>query len=191
YARALLDAMEKGKVPRRDLSAFAARPLLGFKDKALTDSLNKVWGSIRPPSQDRATLLARYLPLVTPARLNKADRGHGRVVFARTCATCHVLFDAGAKIGPDLTGSQRANPEYILTKVIDPKAAGPSDYQVTRIATAGGRVITGIIKEETEKTVAVQTPTEVVRLPKADIEERSRLAMSLMPEGQLALLSEA
>jgi putative heme-binding domain-containing protein len=95
------------------------------------------------------------------------------------------LFDAGGKIGPDLTGSQRTNPEYILTKVLDPNAVVPSDYQVTRITTASGRVISGVIKEETEKTVAVQTPTELIRLPKEDIEERTKLGVSLMPEGQL------
>src|SRR5262249_41382906 len=121
----------------------------------------------------------------------QADRAHGRAVFARTCASCHTLFDAGGKIGPDLTGSQRSNPEYILTKVLDPNAVVPSDYQVTRIATVGGRVITGIVKEETEKTLAIQTPTEIIRLPKADIDERTKMGTSLMPEGQLAQLTDA
>jgi putative heme-binding domain-containing protein len=189
HAHALLEAIEKGKVPRRDLSAFTARQLLAFKDRTLTEQLNKVWGSIRPPAQDRAALLARYRDLLTPAALKKADRVHGRVVFARTCASCHTLFDAGARIGPDLTGSQRTNPDYLLTKVLDPNAVVPSDYQVTRITTVGGRVISGIIKEETEKTVAIQTPTELARLAKEDIDERTKMGISLMPEGQLDQLT--
>ena len=56
------------------------------------------------------------------ANSNSKDRSHGRSIFARSCATCHKLFDEGAKIGPELTGAQRANPEYILTKVLDPNA---------------------------------------------------------------------
>jgi putative heme-binding domain-containing protein len=191
YALALLEAMEKGKVPRRDLSAFTARQLLLFKDKTLTEKLGKVWGSIRSPSRDLAASLARYKKLVTPGDLKKADRRHGRLVFAKTCANCHLLFDAGGKIGPELTGSQRANPEYILTKVLDPNAVVGQDYQVTRIVTTGGRVISGIIKEENDKTIAVQTPTEVIRLPKTDIDERTRLPVSMMPENQLAMLSDA
>jgi putative membrane-bound dehydrogenase-like protein len=190
YARALLEAMAKGRVPRRDLSPFIARQILGLKDKEITARLNQVWGSIRATAKDRSALLARYKALVTPAALKKADRSHGRLLFDRTCASCHLLFDAGGKIGPELTGSQRTNPEYILTKVLDPNAVVPSDYQVTRVTTTGGRVITGIIKEETEKTIAVQTPTEIVRLPKGDIDERTRLAVSLMPEGQLTPLSD-
>jgi putative heme-binding domain-containing protein len=190
YARALLDAMEKGKVPRRDLSPFVARQILGLGDKELTARLNKVWGSIRQTAKDRAILLARYRALVKPAALKKANRSHGRLVFQRTCASCHTLFDAGGKIGPELTGSQRTNPEYILAKVLDPNAAVARDYQVTRIVTTAGRVVSGIIKEETAQTVTVQTPNEVIRLAKADIDERNQLTVSLMPEGQLGQLSD-
>src|SRR5205085_11526556 len=133
---------------------------------------NKVWGSIRPPSRDRAALLARYKNLATPDALKRANRKHGREVFARTCASCHTLFDDGGKIGPELTGSQRGNPEYILTKVLDPNAAVARDYQVTAIMTVAGRSLSGIVKEETEKVLTLQTPTEVVRLAKTDIDER-------------------
>src|SRR5262249_41213154 len=113
YALALLDGMEKGIVARRDLSAFTARQLFGFKDKRLTEKLNTVWGSIRPASQDKVALLNRYKALVPPDALQKADRSHGRMIFAKTCANCHTLFNEGGKIGPELTGAQRTNPEYI------------------------------------------------------------------------------
>ncbi len=191
FALALLDAMEKATVPRRDLSAFTARQLAGLGDAALTARLNKVWGSIRPPARDRAALLARYRRLVTPAALKKANRAHGRLVFSRTCANCHVLFDAGARIGPDLTGSQRANPEHILTKVLDPNAVVARDYLVTQIATADGRVLNGLVKEESDKTVTLQMEKEVVRLAKSDIERRTRLTISMMPENQLGQMSDA
>src|SRR5262249_48108133 len=49
YAMALLDAISKGQVPRRDLSAYTARQILALKDKALEDKLTKVWGTLRPP----------------------------------------------------------------------------------------------------------------------------------------------
>jgi putative heme-binding domain-containing protein len=191
YALALLEAMEKGQVPRRDLSSFTARQLLGLKDRALTDRLNKVWGSIRQTAKDRAVLLARYKKLAMPDALKKADRAHGRLVFSRTCASCHTVFDAGGKIGPDLTGSQRANPEYILTKVLDPNAVVAQDYQVTRVTTVRGRVISGIVKQETDRLLTLQTPTEVVRIPKSDVDRREKLPMSMMPEGQLAQLTDA
>jgi putative heme-binding domain-containing protein len=190
YALALLDAMERGQVARRDLSPFVARQLLNFHDKRLSERLTKVWGAVRPPSQEKAALLSRYKGLATPDALKSADRKHGRAVFARTCATCHTLFDDGAKIGPDLTGSQRANPEYVLTKVLDPNAVVPQDYQVTFVTTTSGRVVAGIVKAETDKLLTLQTQNEVVRLPKSDVEERRRSSLSMMPEGLLAQLKD-
>ncbi len=191
YALALLDAMEKGEVPRRDLSAFTARQLLALRDSRLTERLNKVWGTLRPPARDKAALLARYQALVSPDRLKKADRSQGRLVFNRTCATCHTLFGEGAKIGPDLTGSQRANPEYVLTKVLDPSAVVSRDYQMTVLTTSAGRTLSGLVKEEDDKLIVLQTPTEVVRIAKRDLESRERSSLSLMPDGILAPLSDA
>jgi putative membrane-bound dehydrogenase-like protein len=190
YALALLDAMEKGQVPRRDLSVFTARQLLTLRDARLTGRLNKVWGTLRPPARDRAALLARYQALVAPDKLKKANRSQGRLVFTKTCAACHTLFGEGAKIGPDLTGSQRANPEYILTKVLDPSAVVARDYQMTVLTTADGRTLSGLVKEEDDKLVLLQTPTELLRIRKADVEERRRSELSLMPDGILAPLSD-
>ncbi len=191
YALVLLDAMERGDVPTRDLSAFTARQLLSLNDKKLSDKLTKVWGVIRPASADKTKLLSHYLALTPPDALKKADRSHGRAVFARTCAKCHTLFDDGGKIGPNLTGSQRTNPEYVLTKVLDPSAVVAKDYQMTVFNLADGRVINGIVKEENAKVVTVQTQNEVLRLNKADIDSRKQSTQSMMPDGQLAMMSDA
>ncbi len=190
YALALLEAIERGQVPRRDVSPFIARQMANLKDRRVTDKLTKVWGTLRPPAHEKAALLARYLALVPPAALAKADRAHGRSVFARTCATCHTLFREGGKIGPDLTGSQRTNPEYILSKVLDPNAVVARDYQVTLITTTDGRTLSGLVKEETSKVLTLQTQNEVIRLAKTDIEDRRQSAQSMMPEGQLATMSD-
>jgi putative membrane-bound dehydrogenase-like protein len=191
YALTLLDAMEKGRVPRRDLSAFTVRQLLAFKDKEFTERLTKVWGSIRPPSAEKATLLAKYKAMVAANALKNADRKHGRLLFSRTCASCHTLFGEGGKIGPDLTGSQRANPEYLLTKLLDPSAVVARDYQMTVLTLTNGRVLSGLIKEENDKTLTLQTQNEVVRMDKSDIEERQRSQQSMMPDGLLTPLSSA
>jgi putative membrane-bound dehydrogenase-like protein len=190
YALALLDAMGQGKVDRRDLSAFTARQLLALNDSVLTEKLTRVWGAVRKP-QDRSEQLYRYLAVAAPDALKKADRAHGRQVFAKTCATCHTLFGEGTKIGPDLTGSQRANPEYVLTKVLDPSAVVAQDYQVTVVTTKGGRTLTGLVKEEDARTLLLQTQNEQIRVAKEDIDERAKSPTSMMPEGLLAPLSDA
>ena len=135
-------------------------------------------------------MLARYLALTPPDALKKADRSHGRALFAHTCAKCHTLFDDGGKIGPDLTGSQRIIPEYVLTKVLDPSAVVAKDYQMMIFTLNDGRVVNGLVKQQNGKVVTVQTQNELVRLAVADIDSRKQSAQSMMPEGQLAPMTD-
>jgi putative heme-binding domain-containing protein len=184
-ALTLLDAIETGRVPRRDLSSFTARQMLAMKDAKLSKRLSTVWGTVRAPSKEKAGLLAHYKAVATPDALHNADRVHGRQLFVTMCASCHTLFDAGARIGPELTGGQRGNPEYILSKVLDPNAVVALEYRVSLIVTKSGRTVTGIVKEENDKVLVVQTANEVVRLLKTDVDERAQLPQSMMPEGLL------
>jgi putative heme-binding domain-containing protein len=190
WASALLDALEKNRVPRTDVSAFAARQIAGFNDAALTEKLTAVWGPVRATPKDKAAQLARYLRLVTPDRLAAADRSAGRAVFQRHCASCHTLWDAGGRIGPELTGSQRANPEYLLSEMLDPNAVVGREYQVTVFKTADERIINGIVRAETDKAVTIQTPTELITLPAEEIAARQKSALSMMPEGLPAKMTE-
>jgi putative heme-binding domain-containing protein len=185
YALALLEGVEKGQIPRRDLSAFTVRQMLALKNAPVSERLTKVWGTIRPASQEKAALTGKYKALLTPQFMQDADRSHGRAVFVRTCAACHQLFGEGGAIGPELTGSQRANLDYLLENILDPSAVVYSEYQVTLVATKDGRVVTGIIKEENAKAITLQTQNDRVVIPKNEIETRTRSPLSLMPEGLL------
>src|SRR5262249_48199078 len=124
------------------------------------------------------------------AALTIAARTHGRLLCARACAACHVLFGEGGKVGPELTGSQRANLDYVLENLLDPSAVVARDYQVTLLQTKDGRVITGIIKQETPQVLTVQTHNEVLRVPQNEVEARARSPLSMMPEGLLDKLKD-
>ena len=191
YASELLDAIEKGGVPSRDVSAFTVRQVLGFNNKQINRRLNQVWGTIRPTDKDKAALIAQYKAKLTPKHLKNADKSQGRLVFSRTCAACHKLFGAGRKVGPDLTGSQRANLDYILQNLLDPNAVIGRDFQMTVIVTTAGRVITGIIAQENNSTITVQTANDDVIVPKDEIDVRKRSPVSMMPEGMLGKLKSA
>jgi putative heme-binding domain-containing protein len=191
YALALLAAIEKKAIPPADLSSFQARQILALKDKRASDKLNAVWGNVRAADKGKEQLLAKYVKMATPEALKNAKRERGRAVWVERCGQCHILFGEGGKIGPDLTGSQRGKPEYVLHKVLDPNAVVPRDYQVTRVTTTRGRVLLGLVKEENEKVLVLQLQNEEVRVAKADIEERERTSLSMMPEGLLKGLDEA
>lgn len=190
FALALLDAVAAKRIPRADLSAFTVRQIASLKDKQVMQRLTEVWGVIRPTSQDKAALMTKYQAIVAPDALKKADRVQGRVLFNKICANCHKLFGEGGSIGPELTGSQRSSTEYLLTKILDPSATVSKDYQVSVLGMKDGRVLNGIVKEETPQTLTLQTATELLRLAVKDVDSRKLTGQSLMPEGALAPLTD-
>ncbi len=182
-ALALLDAVEKGVVPTRDLTATTARQLQAFGDKRIGAKLEKVWGTIRPTAREKAALMARYQADLTPERLKSADLAAGRLVFQRNCAQCHRLNGEGGDVGPELTGSDRANLSYVLENVLDPSATVGRDYRLTTIATADGRLLSGIIREQNDQTLTIQTVNDRLTLDRSEVEEMKPSPQSMMPEG--------
>lgn len=190
FAEALLEAVGTGQVPRGDLSVFTVRQLLALNQPRIKQLVEKNWGTLRPPAQDKVAQIDRFKKLLTPSYLAAADASHGRALFAKNCATCHVLFDDGRKIGPDLTGSQRANLDYVLENLLDPSAVVAREFRVSIVQTTSGRVITGMVLEEAAQTITVQTPNERLIVPRSEIEEQVQSPLSMMPEGVLQNLSE-
>ncbi len=188
---ALLDAIEQGTLPRSDLSAFTVGRLAGSADTQVLARLNEVWGTIRPPSEDRQAEFAKWRKALTQEALADANLSHGREVFTKTCGSCHRLHGAGAEIGPELTGSNRRDLEYLLANLLDPSALVGRDYQMTQVVTTDGRVIGGIVVAETPTSIALQTPTERIVVPLEEIDVRELSTQSLMPENQLAQLEPA
>ncbi len=185
FALALLDAIAAKQVARTDVSAFTIRQMLALKSKQVTQRVEQVWGKIRAPAKDRTAVIAKYKSAPAPAALKKANLATGRALFGKHCASCHRLFGEGGNVGPELTGSQRANLDYVLENLVDPSAIVARDYQVSIVATTSGRVLTGIIKAETPQAITVQTQNEQVVVPKNEIDSRTVSPLSMMPEGLL------
>lgn len=183
WAAELLSAVETGTVPRADVSLPAARQVLALNDELLATRLEKVWGKVQPASKERAALVKKWKGLLTADTLSKGDTANGRALFTRHCAACHKLFGEGGEVGPDLTGSQRANLDYLLENVLDPSAVVPREFQVTNFTLADGRLVSGIILRETPDGLTVRTTNETVVFPKGDIEGRKPTSQSIMPEG--------
>jgi putative heme-binding domain-containing protein len=183
FARELLDAVEKGAIPRADVPVTAARQVLALNDKPTSARLEKVWGKITPASKERAALIKKWKGVLTEESLKKADPARGRVLFTKNCAACHKMFGEGQAVGPELTGSQRANLDYVLENVLDPSAVVPREFQMVNFTLADDRVVGGIVLRETKDAVTVRTINDTLTIPAADIVTRKQTPVSIMPEG--------
>jgi putative heme-binding domain-containing protein len=189
-AHTLLAAVEADKLPRGDLTADLVRQLRNLKDPKLDARIGQVWGTVRETTGDRARLIAQYKAMIKSKPAHAPDPSQGRAVFAKVCQQCHTLFGVGRQVGPDLTGSNRADLDYLLSNVLDPSALIGKDYLAHVIATTDGRVLTGIIRAEDKDTITLLTANETITLPKSEVDERKASEQSMMPEDLWKGLSE-
>jgi putative membrane-bound dehydrogenase-like protein len=188
WADKLLDAIASGAIPKGDVSLTVARQLAGSKHPGVGAKLEKVWGKVRESAAERQALIAKYRSELPPAAVRVADLGRGQAIYKKTCGACHVLFGEGEKIGPELTGAQRKELDYLLENILDPSAVVATDYQLMIVETKDGRSLSGIVVKETSTSITLQMPAGQTLVPLEDIENRTRPGLSLMPEGLLDTL---
>lgn len=195
WASALLDAVAAGTITRAEIPSFVARQIADLKDEALTEKLAKNWGQIGSAvlgaEMEKMALEehAKWKKVLTPEFLKGGNAREGRLLYKTSCGQCHVLFGEGAHIGPDLTGSNRANLDYVLENVTHPNALIGADYELHIFALKDGRSVAGMVRKETESAYTVQTITTEEVVAKADVAELTKPGVSMMPMGLFTALS--
>jgi putative membrane-bound dehydrogenase-like protein len=189
YAKALLEAIGAKKIAAKEVSADIVRQLRNLKDEDVSTRINDVWGAVRDTPADRAELMAEYRKMLTAPAKTPPDLALGRTIYGKSCAQCHTLFGVGGKVGPDLTGSNRANLDYLLENIIDPSAVIPKEYAATFVEMKDGRVLTGIVRADTPVAVTLMTVNETLTLPRKEIESLTPSSVSMMPDDLLKQLS--
>lgn len=188
-AHRLLDAIADKQVTGTDLTALHVSRIGQLGDEGLVARLGELWGTVRPTSEQLRGEIEKLAAALTPAVIEKADRYHGREIYAKSCGQCHILFGEGGKLGPDLTGADRGNIRYWLENILDPNAVVGKDYQTLTALTDDGRVITGLLREETDVAIVLEDAEKRVTLPRSEIESLAPTSQSLMPEGLLQQLT--
>ena len=187
FARALLDQIAAGKIAKTDLSAFHARQIRGLNAAALSKQLAEVWGELREASGDKARQIAELKARLTPEVLAQANLSQGRL-FYQICSACHKLYGEGGQVGPDLTGSGRANLDYLLENIVDPSGVVSADYRMSVVTLKDGRVLSGVIAGQTDRTLTLRQLAQEMTVEKAEIAKQETSAVSMMPEGLLTAL---
>lgn len=188
HGHELTGAIADGRIPKGDIPAHVARLLRRVVGNRFVD----VWGPIDELSADKEALFSKYRTLATEQALGKADLKHGQEIFMKTCASCHQLHGVGGKIGPDITGANRSNLEYLLSNILTPSSVIQDAYRMHIILTDDGRIYSGIPSEETDRylRLLVADSQEPISIPQSEIESREIASVSLMPDGLLANLTD-
>ncbi|WP_198439681.1 PVC-type heme-binding CxxCH protein [Pareuzebyella sediminis] len=187
YGRLLTEAIKNGKIRKKDVPAYVARQLR----RVVGNGFVEVWGPIDQLSADKQLDYKKYRLLLGEQALANADLKNGKQMFKRTCSACHMIYGEGGKIGPDITGSNRTNIEYLLNNLIEPSSEIQDDYRMVVITSRDGRTFSGNVIAENDRQVTLRVigQDELV-LNKSDIQSRETASSSMMPEGLLETLSD-
>ena len=143
-------------------------------------------GRVRPRRRQRIAEIRGLLP-----EGDKGNAARGKPIFKENCAVCHKLFGEGESIGPDLTGAERGDLDFLMTSLVDPSALVRKEYQSQTIALRDGRVLTGLVVDENDRTLTlVDSNRQKTIIARDAVEEAKPSDVSLMPEGLLDKLTE-
>jgi putative membrane-bound dehydrogenase-like protein len=191
WTEQLLDAVAAKTVPAADIRPPHVLQIVQLKEPELVSRVESVWGHVPGPgSPEKVRRIAEVRGFLPEG--DKGNAARGRPIFKEHCESCHKLFDEGESIGPDLTGAERGNLDFLLTSLVDPSAMIRKEYAAQTVALDDGRVLTGLMLEETAKTLTlIDSNRQKTVVPRDRIEEIKPSSVSLMPEGLLDKLPEA
>ncbi len=190
YAKLLLDAVKQGKIPSGDVTAFDIRQILSLGDEDLSEQVRQLWGEVQESSAEKKAQMEELKAKLTSKAHASADKSKGRALFEQSCIKCHKLYGQGQMIGPDLTGSNRGNMDYLLENIVDPSAVVSKNYYASIVVLEDGRVINGLITNKNEQAVTIQTQTDKMTVPMDEVLEIGTTTQSPMPDGLLKNLTE-
>ena len=186
YGWILANAIKNKTIPKRDIPANTARQLR----RVVGSGFVEIWGPIDEVPNDKTAYL-KYQNLLTDKAMVNADFIKGQVLFQRTCGSCHKPNGEGVNIGPDLTGSNRPNLDYLLFNVLNPSGEIQDAYKLVVITTRDGRTYSGNVISENERQIKFRVVgQESLVINKSSIQSREVTPVSMMPEGLFETLSD-
>ncbi|MEM1294576.1 MAG: PVC-type heme-binding CxxCH protein [Verrucomicrobiota bacterium] len=185
-ALVLLDAVDKKQLEPSLVSPVMLDQFERFENDQINAILDRNWsrGSAGVDVAQLTSAINEWKKKLNPKILAKASAQRGRQTYAMTCGTCHQMFGEGIALGPDLTGSNRADLAYILENVLAPSAVVGKDYLLNIITLKDGSTVSGMIRGETPEFLQVSMPGGTLTdVPVSQIQARQEIAQSLMPAG--------
>ena len=172
-----LDALERGAIPVRDLSATEMNLLRTCPDPGLRERAIRDLG---PVPLRRPAVVEQY----RSALALKGTWNRGSQLFAARCAECHQAGSSGARpAGPDLAGARVKGRERVLASILEPSAEINPGYQTVIVETQDGELAYGVRADETSLSLSLLgAGSRATVWPRVNIRSREIAPWSLMPD---------
>ncbi len=196
-ANALLRLVKDGHVSPRLLTRPSVKQRLDtIKSEELQKQISELTSTL--PDEDEALrkLVEQRRTVFLSAQSNQdtAQRPSleaGTALFTKQCAVCHQIAGKGTIVGPQLDGIGQRGLERVLEDVLDPNRNVDVNFRTTTVVTKDGKIFSGLSRREEGATlVLVDNKGKEFTVPLADIDERVKSNLSLMPANVGEVLTE-
>lgn len=191
WAQILMSFVNEWKVPAKHFTIDIVRQLSLHKDADINAGIEKHWKGLLAtgPTPEKKKEAGRIKAVL---KTGLGDAAKGKIQFTARCAICHKLFDEGGQIGPDLTGYDRANPDFWLDNLFTPSLEIREGFGAYIVKTKGGQILTGLIDAQDGSGIVIKDmANNKTAVKQADIEKMEASPISLMPEGLTTGMSDA
>jgi putative heme-binding domain-containing protein len=177
WAAALLDAVAAGKADPSAIDTAGRALLLAHPDAEVARRARSLFATTEAgPGKGVPAAIAAALAV-------PGDAARGASVFDKNCASCHRLGPRGHAVGPDLTATQFADAESLLTHVLDPNRSVAPNYVQYVVSDQSGRVYAGLIASETAASLTLRRAEGLEdTILRSQVDELKSTGKSLMPE---------
>jgi len=195
WARALLKEVEELRIKPQTVPLDVIQQMRLHGDADLDKQLDHLWGKTRATPAEKQAQIERLAKLIKEGQsagtASTADPVVGRAVYQKHCGTCHTLFGEGGQTGPNLTGYQRDNLDFLLVAVVDPSAAIREEFTQFAVAKKDGLVLNGLIDQQTPTTILLRgANNQTTLINRDDVDELQALRTSIMPDGLIDKMND-
>ena len=189
WATALLKAVDENSIAPEMVSETTLRKMLLHDNDGIDKLIEQHWGAVAGATTDQMRTETERLTRLLNNGSGNPKRG--KPLFLKNCGKCHLLFDEGGQIGPDLTSFKRDNQERILTNVINPGLEIREGFENYIVATTDGRVLSGFLADKDNQVIVLRgVDGQNIVVRSNEIEEIVTSKVSIMPEGTLNGLND-
>ena len=173
--------MHNKQVSADDVPVQVVQQMLLLDDQDIKNSINQLWPEVFAVSnQEKKQDMERIAAALKEGTGNEM---RGKNLYKQLCGSCHQLNGEGGAMGPDLTGYERNNIDYLILNMVDPSLEIREGYVNYKVIRKDGRILTGTITDRTGETLQLKSISgEEIVVPTAQIQDLEAQSISLMPE---------
>lgn len=189
WSRALVAAVNAGKIQPDSVPPSVVQRMALHADSTVAEAITKHWGTLK--GSNNADLQKRILEVTARLAGGTGNPYKGKQLYTTNCGKCHVLFEEGGLIGPDLTQYKRDDLATMLVNIVNPSLQIREGYEAFIVLTSDGLALNGFISDQDNRIIVLRTADgQTIVVPRDEIESMKASPQSIMPEGLLNQLDE-